>query len=203
MQIPLCERNKSTKRTLENLEADRTRFEKESGDIKHVKEFNNVLYKPLFNIPIDQVTIQTYVLRINENNVSQSSSASVKYTVKPQTYLFQVALPALHISLGSYLKFFNMLEDECHILGCQLTCHNSKGNNNEEFKKYIEVRKTVTDLEKDVADIQNTIALINNAISVAIMESADNDKNIKEIYEPRLNHYVKKRNEKVWFVLHL
>ena len=29
-------------------------LEKESGDIKHVKEFNNVL----FNIPIDQVTIQ-------------------------------------------------------------------------------------------------------------------------------------------------
>ena len=77
-----------------------------------------------------------------------------------------------------------MFEDECHILDCQLACHNSKGNNNEEFKKYIEVRKSVTDPEKDVADIQTTIALINIAISVAIMESAGNDKNFK-IYEQR------------------
>ena len=67
-------------------------------------------------------------------------------------------------SFGSYLKSFNMLEDGCHILDCQLACDNSKRNNNEEFQKYIEVRKTVTDLEKDVADIQNMIALINHLI---------------------------------------
>ncbi|XP_065647795.1 uncharacterized protein LOC136077113 [Hydra vulgaris] len=38
--------------------------------------------------------------------------------------LDQNAVPALHISLGTYLKFFNMFEDECHLidmLGC-CTC---------------------------------------------------------------------------------
>ena len=39
---------------------------------------------------------------------------------------FPVALPALHISLGTYLKFLiywkmkNLLEDECHILDLKL-----------------------------------------------------------------------------------
>ena len=62
MKIPLRERGKCTKRTLENMATDRMRFQLvHDSDVKYAKDYNNVIDEPLFNIPIDQVL---YIIRV-------------------------------------------------------------------------------------------------------------------------------------------
>ncbi|XP_065682055.1 uncharacterized protein LOC124811292 [Hydra vulgaris] len=54
--------------------------------------------------------------------------------------LDQIAVPALHISLGIYLKFFVMLEDECHLVDIKLAGELALRNKiigKTEFEKYI------------------------------------------------------------------
>ncbi|XP_065658417.1 uncharacterized protein LOC136082931 [Hydra vulgaris] len=54
--------------------------------------------------------------------------------------LTQVGIPSLHISLGIYLKFFNMLEDGCHLIDIKIAakmCLKNKTVNNKSFDEYI------------------------------------------------------------------
>ena len=105
-------------------------------------------------------------------------------------------MPALHISLGTYLKIFNMLEDDCHTLDCKIAVEQPETENSN-FGQYAERRKEIEKLEKSVNDLQHTLDLINNAISTAIMGSPENEAKIKDVYEARFEHFIKKRNEKV------
>ena len=58
MQIPLKDRRPSERRTLASLERDHYQFSTVGGgNIKNAKQYNNVISKPLFNIPVSQVSL--------------------------------------------------------------------------------------------------------------------------------------------------
>ena len=57
IQVPLEIRNKSEKRTFVGLEEDLTKFQQKGYILKEAKNCNNVIHKPFFNIPLQQVAI--------------------------------------------------------------------------------------------------------------------------------------------------
>lgn len=80
----------------------------------------------------------------------------------------QVALPALHISLGSYLKFFNMLEDRCHLLDVKIAAAmavNNRKLDQNDFDAYVTTQSKIRDLEYLAGDYENKINLVYEAIN--------------------------------------
>lgn len=112
----------------------------------------------------------------------------------------QVALPALHISLGTYLKFFNMLEDFCHTTDVKIAAALAKNNTllrQESFDKYIQSHQEISRLEYVVADIRSKIELVHDATNTAILNNPENETEIRRIYDPRLVYLNDKLNERV------
>ena len=66
------------------------------GNPKNVKDYNNALHKPFFEIPL----LQVYTCTSDYNKT---------------TYI-QACIPGLHISLGLFHRVFTLLEEECHAL---------------------------------------------------------------------------------------
>jgi len=65
-----------TKRTLETLTSDLAAFLEHGGNIKHAKDYNNVIHERLFNVEISQVGItefseKQYLLYFLDCNPSQ------------------------------------------------------------------------------------------------------------------------------------
>ena len=54
-KLPPSQRANILQRTLESLNADFQQFSAAGGDIVKAKTYNNVIARPLFDIPIDQV----------------------------------------------------------------------------------------------------------------------------------------------------
>ena len=57
MHLLKDQRGSVTVRSLEHLHSKLAEFEAAGGDLKKAKEYNNVIHAPLFNIPINQVSI--------------------------------------------------------------------------------------------------------------------------------------------------
>lgn len=58
MQLPIEQQNNKQVRTLESLNFDLENFQREGGDVKKAKFFNNVIHKRYFNVPLDQVILE-------------------------------------------------------------------------------------------------------------------------------------------------
>ena len=66
MQLPRHQRGRHLPRSLDSLEADYLRFQTNTnGDIRKAKEYNNVISRAFFNIPLNQVSTPT----CNMNNL--------------------------------------------------------------------------------------------------------------------------------------
>ena len=111
----------------------------------------------------------------------------------------QVALPALNISLGTFLKFFNILEAKCYQLDFQLAALSGCGNglSQEQVDSMIRAFEEIRQLQKEIQDVENTITLVYQAIAENISRNAENEEQIKATYEPRLVYLSKKIETKV------
>ena len=115
---------------------------------------------------------------------------------------FQVALPALHISLGSYLKFFNLLEDSCHMLDVKLAgemAMKDQSINRIQFNEYITSQHRIRDLENIINNYNEKINLIYNAVSINILKNPEKAEEIKNVYHQRLTYLEQKKHDKVSF----
>ena len=66
MKVPRDQRSTPSQRSLNSLEADYLQFQANGkGDIRKVKDYNNVMERPFFNIPITQVSNSQYKLDIH------------------------------------------------------------------------------------------------------------------------------------------
>ena len=61
MKLPLSSRGRSITRTVQGMLDDNDRFVTAGGDPRNVKEFNNCLCKPFFNIPLTQVHVHVQI----------------------------------------------------------------------------------------------------------------------------------------------
>lgn len=117
-------------------------------------------------------------------------------------FSIQVAIPALHISLGCYLKFFNMLEFESHLLDVKIAGElglRNKTLNQKEYNDFIRSQKQIRELELRAQDIHETIELMTTAVHSYVLKDPENEANILKIFAPRFEHFNEKLLEKVYF----
>ncbi|XP_047124751.2 uncharacterized protein LOC105844462 [Hydra vulgaris] len=115
--------------------------------------------------------------------------------------LDQIGIPALHISLGTYLKFFNMLEDSCHTIDVKIAGRMAVNNQTledcEEFNKYIEKQRQIKQLQISIQDLENKTRIITEALETHILYNPENEEYIKLVFEPRIIHFEEKKKEKI------
>ena len=70
-------------------------------------------------------------------------------------YCFQICIPGLHISLGLFLKFFDMMKDECEELDIKVAKHKAETANTEgelltatEFDTYVQTVRDAREHER-------------------------------------------------------
>ena len=100
-------------------------------------------------------------------------------------------MPALHISLGTYQKMYNMLERECQILDIKLSATSETKS-----EETISLFQRITDLEDSIQSCEEKIDLVHNGIAINIMKTPEKEDEIQKIYMPRLeylNDKLKKR----------
>nr|XP_047131748.1 uncharacterized protein LOC124810629 isoform X2 [Hydra vulgaris] len=114
--------------------------------------------------------------------------------------LTQVGISLLHISLGIYLKFFNMLEDGCHLIDIKIAakmCLKNQTVNNKSFDEYIVIQLRIYEKEKAISEYCEKITLIHEAMSIQVLRSPENKEYLYEIFHPRVVHFMKKKNAKI------
>lgn len=81
--------------------------------------------------------------------------------------IFQVSIPALHISLGTYKKFFDLLEEYCYQLDFMIAGSTSQAGGLERSKidKLGETWQEITLLRQQIRDLDRTINLVHDAIA--------------------------------------
>ena len=106
------------------------------------------------------------------------------------------------MDLGIYLKFFNLLEDECSQLDIKIIMMLAEKDSkveNENQQKQIDAYKELLQLEKRIGSISNQIQFLSDAIHVQIMNTPENEALVREIYSETLNKLHVELNEKVCF----
>ncbi|XP_047138533.1 uncharacterized protein LOC124814664 isoform X2 [Hydra vulgaris] len=113
---------------------------------------------------------------------------------------FKIGIPPLHILLGTYLKFFNMLENSCHTIDVKIACRMAVNNQTldcEEFNKYIEKQCQIKQLQISIQDIEDKICIITEALETHILANPENEEYIKLVFKPRIIHFEEKKKEKI------
>ena len=136
-------------RTVESMIFDSDMYVEGGSVLKNAKLYNNMIYRPLFDIPLEQIVP-----------------------------------PGLHISLGTYLKYFNLLEEETHRLDLLL----AEKSGETVFTVFTNIRSQIRNLLVSIEDKEQKIILVRDAAAHAILLNPDNEQQIKDIYEPRLQH---------------
>ena len=94
-----------------------------------------------------------------------------------------------------------MLEEPCHILDFKISVALTKETNNildgNFAATFIESQTKIRDLEYLVADYHNKIDLVHEALGLQILKSPEKEREMQNIYRPRLEHLNQKLLEKV------
>lgn len=101
-----------------------------------------------------------------------------------------MALPALHISLGTFLKFFVMLETRCYELDFKVAAMTGDGNglSEDQMKTMTNSFKEIRRIDEEIENLEHTVTLVHNAIAENIARGEHNIDEVHKIYEPRLIH---------------
>ncbi|XP_065640359.1 uncharacterized protein LOC124815901 isoform X2 [Hydra vulgaris] len=114
--------------------------------------------------------------------------------------LDQVAVPALHISLGTYLKFFKIFEDECHLIDIKIAIELALKDNmigKVDFDKYVNMHIQSNLVKSVIEDCDNKIALLQDTISVKVLCEPDKTEEIRNLFTPRIIYYDLIKNNKI------
>jgi len=106
-------------------------------------------------------------------------------------------LPALHISLGTSLKIFNLLEMHCKLLDLKLYYNDEKRDTTQDINETIQAYQQITTFEESIDSHQSTIEMIEEAMSFEISKDPENEDNIIDIFKPRIDHFINKIKSKV------
>ncbi|XP_065656336.1 uncharacterized protein LOC136081893 [Hydra vulgaris] len=156
---------------------------------------HNVSHRTLYSLTDNFESFQSFggVLKNAKlfNNVIDQSLFNIP--------LDQVAVPALHISLGIFLKFFIMLEDECQLIDIKLAGElalSSKTIDKAEFDKFISMHVQSSLLNSVITDCIEKIALLQDTVGIQVLRNPERAEDILKIYKPRILYYELRKNEK-------
>ena len=96
-------------------------------------------------------------------------------------------LSALHISLGIYLKFFVILDDECHLIDIKFAGElalRNKTIGKAEFDKYIFMHVQSNLLNSIIADCFEKIAILQDTVGIKVLHEPERAEDILKIYKP-------------------
>lgn len=110
-----------------------------------------------------------------------------------------MALPALHISLGTFLKFFLILETKCYEIDFKVAGMTGNGNglSLEQIKSMSASFKEIRTLDEEIENVEHTVTLVHNAVAENISKNPDDAEKIQNLYEPRLIHLTNLIKQKV------
>ena len=117
-----------------------------------------------------------------------------------KSFFLQVALPSLHISLGTYLKFFNLLEDHCDILDMKILAElelKNKTCQNIDIAANIKKLREIKELEFQAQDLHEKICLVQEAIKMQMLKGEKTETEIRAVFEPRIEFFQTLLNTKV------
>ncbi|XP_065671101.1 uncharacterized protein LOC136089233 [Hydra vulgaris] len=112
----------------------------------------------------------------------------------------QRSLNSLHVSLGTYLKFFNMFKEECHLIDIKLAGELALKNNiigKADFGKYVNMHVQSNLVKCVIEDCDNKIALLQDTISLKVICEPDKTEEIRNMYTPRIVYYDLIKNDKI------
>jgi len=94
-----------------------------------------------------------------------------------------------------------MLEKECQIIDFKIAAKTqlSTALDERELEEVINTYQIVEQLDKEIEEHDHTIDLIHAAIASQMQNHPENEEEIHDIFEPRLQHFVKMIETKVRF----
>lgn len=99
--------------------------------------------------------------------------------------------------MGTYLKFFRLLESTCKILDIKFNA--SKENQNEE--NLLAVCSEIGDLEKKIEENHETVEMIQEAAALAISKDPEREDEIMAVFKPRIEFFQAKLKSRVCFYI--
>ena len=93
-----------------------------------------------------------------------------------------------------------MLEDGCHLIDVKIAarlCEKNQTANDRNFNEYIALQLKIYEGEKVIAGYCEKITLIHEAMAIQVLRSPENKENLYEIFQPRVVHFMEKKNAKV------
>ena len=93
-----------------------------------------------------------------------------------------MALPALHTSLGLYLKFFKTLEGECFELDLEIFAQLSEDFTSATTAREVQLSPELKQLEEHEEKLKTEITFINSAIIMQVLYKPDCEHFIKSMY---------------------
>lgn len=111
-------------------------------------------------------------------------------------------MPGLHISLGSYLKFFNMLKSQSRIIDFKIMALTRYDNKLSEKKIQTAITsyQEIIDMEQGIQKCEETIELIQEAAASTISKTPEKEDDILSVFQPRVDYFVNKIKEKVCII---
>ena len=111
----------------------------------------------------------------------------------------QLCPAGLHISLGTYLKCFNILEDEAQCLDLKIAEKNGESLGS----CFTNIRTQIKTIYSSIEDKEQKIDLVRDAAANAIPLHSENEQQIKLVYEPRLKFLGDQISEELGEIEHL
>ena len=113
----------------------------------------------------------------------------------------QVSLRGLHICLGVFNKFFEILEDECSVLDVKYAeklAEKEEGAGNENFQSFIESVDKMSHGKTNIAKLSDEIQSLNDAIHVQILNNPENEMLLRNLHNKRLEDLHEELHEKLF-----
>lgn len=87
--------------------------------------------------------------------------------------LLQVSIPGLHISLGIFLRLFNLLENAVHKLDCELAATSITTGSTTSFADHIQASEQLAKLKEDRVRVEQRATVVEQVITLsAVNQSA-------------------------------
>ena len=89
----------------------------------------------------------------------------------------QVCIPGLHVTLGIFLKLFNLFEDYCHQLDIEIAANKEQSNTEIEDSNFGDHVKTLTQLRAKKStqkDIEHTLELTMDEVNWFVISGGSN-----------------------------
>ena len=157
MKLPRHQRGRLLPRSLDTLEGDYLRFHTNANsDIRKAKDYNNVISRPFFNIPLNQVRTPTCT-----HTCTLSFQGYYTLSCKPQ-----VCPPGLHITLGIFYRLWSLLEGECHQLDLELATRTApQSMDRTSFNEYSSTIKELSQQKEKKMELENYTTTLSTAIA--------------------------------------